>query len=288
MKVTKIGRTPAAAARGRRLILLTAAAICMTCASSYAQTVLGSPGAGFQTWTAADLNNNGAPFWDWPTVSFGSYSGNADSKNVGFCLTSTGDCVGIGSAIFAPGALPYWGMPYDPVNDVNGAIDPKVYFVSNNSRTLKATLWLNLATNTVEINEFGWFATDATGTVLGPRHILFKGGGVPPGTLTPDPVGKTVSFTPTQYFGYYFNDVSEGGCSVYTIANFTDSIDCSGHNMVVFTTNPVSTDASFWIAGEDPPNCYDGDCNLTLVQVTPVRTTLKPGPGIKSAPEFEK
>ena len=96
------------------LILLIALAVWTTCATSNAQpvttsktqtlTVMGSPGAGFQTWNPANLNNNGAPFWDAPTLSVGNYNGNQDSKNVGFCLTSSGDCVGIGSDASAPGA----------------------------------------------------------------------------------------------------------------------------------------------------------------------------------------
>jgi hypothetical protein len=263
MKASKIGRTPACA-RGCRLMLLIAVVSAATCATSLAQTVLGSPGAGYQKWTLNDLNNNGAPFWDWPTVVSGG-SGFPDSKNVGFCLTSTGDCVGIGSAMIAPGPIAFWGMPYDPVNDANGAMDNTVYFQNGSSPTLKATLWLNLATNNTEINEFGWFSTDSTGTTLGAMHILFQGSG----TTTPDPPGKTVSFHPTQYFGYYFADVSEGGCYVYTLGIYTDQNNCGGHNMVVFNKDPGSPKPpTFWIAGEDPPGCYDGDCNLTLVSVT--------------------
>jgi hypothetical protein len=254
-----------AARRRNRLILLIAMAVLTTCTASSAQTVIGSPGAGFQNWTAANLNNNGAPFWDAPTTNTQS---NPDSKNVGYCLTGGGDCVGINSQLFAPGRLPYWGMPFDSVNDANGALDPKVYFRRKGEQKLKATLELQLSTVPVEINEFGWFETNATGSVVGTRHILFKGGGVPPGTLTPDPVGKTVTFKPTHYFGYYFTDVSENGCLAYTLFGF-DTSGCSNHNIVVFATKPSSPHSAFWIAGEDPAGCGDGDCNLTLVKVTP-------------------
>jgi hypothetical protein len=254
-----------AARRRQGLILLIVMAVLTTCTASYAQTVIGSPGAGFQNWTAADLNNNGAPFWDAPTTNS---QGNPDSKNVGYCLTGGGDCVGINSQIFAPGRLPYWGMPFDSVNDANGALDPKVYFRRKGTQKLKATLELQLSTVPVEINEFGWFETNATGSVVGTRHILFKGGGVPPGTLTPDPVGKTITFRPTHYFGYYFSDVSENGCLAYTLFGFNTS-GCAKHNIVVFATKPNSPHSAFWIAGEDPAGCGDGDCNLTLVKVAP-------------------
>ena len=254
-----------AARRRHRLILLIAVAVLTTCTGSHAQTVIGSPGAGFQNWTAADLNNNGAPFWDAPTANS---QGNPDSKNVGYCLTGGGDCVGINSQLFAPGRLPYWGMPFDSVNDANGALDLKVYFRRKGAQKLKATLKLQLSTVPVEINEFGWFETNATGSVVGTRHILFKGGGVPPGSLTPDPVGKSVTFRPTLYFGYYFSDVSENGCLAYTLVSF-NTAGCANHNIVVFATKPGSPRSTFWIAGKDPAGCADGDCNLTLVKITP-------------------
>lgn len=260
-----IARKRTAARRRHGLILLIAMAVWTTCAASYAQTVIGSPGAGFQNWTAADLNNNGAPFWDAPTTNS---QGNPDSKNVGYCLTGGGDCVGINSQLFAPGQLPYWGMPFDSASDANGALDPKVYFRRKGEQKLKATLELQLSTVPVEINEFGWFETNATGSVVGTRHILFQGGGVPPGALTPDPIGKTVTFKPTHYFGYYFTDVSENGCLAYTLFG-SNTNGCSNHNIVVFATKPSSPHSTFWIAGEDPAGCGDGDCNLTLVKVTP-------------------
>jgi hypothetical protein len=244
------------------VILQIALALCAICATSYAQSIRGSAGAGFQTWTATDLNNNGAPYWDAVTEN---YLGDPTNKNVGFCLTGTGDCVGILTSVYAPGPIPYWGMSYNSAGDLNGAIDPLVYFHSA-GMMLRATLQLQLSSKSTEINEFGWFETNATGTVLGPKHRLFQGSGVPPGTLTPDPVGKTVTFKPTKYFGYYYSDVSENGCHVYTVSSFTDPV-CSDHNFVVFATHPGAARNAFIIAGEDPPGCNDGDCNLTLVKV---------------------
>jgi hypothetical protein len=266
-------RTAFRSRRGLSLLIAAAVWTGAACATSSAQTVIGSPGAGFQNWTAGNLNNNGAPFWDAPTKSFGSYSGNQDSKNVGYCLTGTGDCVGIGSHSSAPGPLSFWGMSYDAVNDAGGAFDPKVYFHRGPSaRTLKAILELQFTTVSGEINEIGWFETSSTGSVVGTRHILFRGGGVPPGSATPDPVGKKVTFKPTQHFGYYFSDVSENGCLAYTLSSFNDATaakDCTNHNFVVFSANPGSHRATFWIAAEDPPGCGDGDCNLTLMKVGP-------------------
>ncbi|MBU6503997.1 MAG: hypothetical protein KGQ35_14170 [Burkholderiales bacterium] len=246
--------------------LLAAIAACLVCGAAVAQTVIGSASAGFQKWTVADLNNNGAPFWDAFTTAFQPNLGSQTSRNVGFCLTSTADCQGIGSALHAPGPLPFWGMPYDAVGDTGGGFDPAVYFKDKDKHKLAATLMLNLSSNPKEINEFGWFETDAAGSAIGTRHKLFQGGGVPPGSLTPDPVGKTASFKPTEFFGYYYADVSEGGCFTYTLSKFNDS-DCADHNFVVFSAGKSGEHEGFWIAGEDPPGCGDGDCNLTLVRV---------------------
>ena len=282
-------------------VLLLAMAVLATCMASYAQTamsstaqitLIGSPGAGWQTWNLAtdvysnfiDLNSNGSPYWDVPLLAFGDYSGNPADKSVGWCMTSNGDCQGIGSALFAPGPLPFWGMVYDAATDTGGAIDPKMYFKTSR-QSYQATLFLNSATNTREINEFGWFETNSTGTVNGTKHILFNGSGYPPGTQTPDPIGRTVTFTPTQYFGYYYSDVSdpetvngpEHGCWAYTIFTFNDE-DCTAatgqgdHVFAVFLQQSPGQAPTYWVAGQDPSMCSeDGDCNLTVVKVSPVK-----------------
>jgi hypothetical protein len=243
-----------------RLILLIAMALSATYTTSSAQSIIGSPGAGFQTWKAENLNNNGAPYWDAFTKN---QLGNKTSRNIGFCLTNSGDCVGINSALSAPGAIPFWGMTYNSAADTGGGQDNLVYFKSDNKH-LRATLQLQLSTTATEINEFGWFETNSKGTTLGPIHRLFQGSGVPP---APSPVGKEVSFKPTKYFGFYFKDVSEGGCAVFTIASFTTDPNCSHHVFAVFATKPGSKNSAFEIAGLDPPGCGDGDCNLTLVGI---------------------
>jgi len=295
------------------LCLLTAIVVMTTCVGAHAQTIIGSAGNGWQTWNLAvdpnddrhyvDLNSNGAPFWDVPLTTFGDNQdgenfplnvppffvqtgGNAANKSIGWCLTSTGDCQGVGSALNAPGPLPFWGGAYNAATDTGGAMDPKVYFRSSSGVTYQATLYLNSATNTTEINEFGWFETDSTGSVKGNRHVLFQGAGNPPGTNTPDPVGKVVDFTPTPYFGYYFQDVSDPeptdnnlGCLAYTIFAFNDE-DCTSagsstygggqgdHVFAIFLQQVPHRSPIYWVAGQDPTTCNaDGDCNLTVVKV---------------------
>jgi hypothetical protein len=288
----RIVRTMSNALHRRSLILLAVLAAATICAA-HGQTLIGSPGAGWQTWSVTpnsfdqtDLNDNGAPFWDVQWAAAGSYGGgNLADKNAGFCMTSKGDCVGMGSAALAPGALSFWGMPYDSVNDTGGARDNSVYFHSNGSKLL-AVLFLNASANPTEINEIGWFETNSTGAVVGTRHKLYGGTGVSQ-DQTPDPVGKVVIFTPTAYFGYYYSDVSEPvdatatvpehGCYAYTLFNLDEPrcLEDSGgqgdHDFVVFSGNAkTSSNPTYWIAGEDPADCVneDGDCNLTIMSVT--------------------
>jgi len=313
MKIRSLeGRSFTVSRRG--LILLFALVALTTCAASNAQTLIGTPGAGWQTWsvtpissTQPDLNDNGAPWWDLQWAAAGSNyanTGGAD-KNPGFCMTATGDCVGMGSAAVAPGAIPFWAMPYDRVADTGGARDNKVYFHSF-GLALTATLYLNATANPNEVNDFGWFETNASGTVAGAKHKLFGGTGVTK-DLIPTPTGTSVTFTPTRYFGYYYSDVSEPacpdgtdttypdgvhpcadpnavlhGCYAYSLFNLNDQkcVEATGgqgdHDFIVFSPNAqTAVRPTYWIAGEDPADCQsnDGDCNLTVVKIAPALRT---------------
>jgi hypothetical protein len=328
----------------RSLILLIAVVLWAGCGTTYAQTLIGSSGAGWQSWsvddilcgeelnhiTAIDLcipyTGSGltpAPYWN---TEFGASKPNDEGrpaeKNVGFCMTSTGDCQGIGSALFAPGPLEFWaGTKFTPGNGnlgMGGARDDKVYFKNSGYSTSSGYRW-NKYTATLElqnsavpcgINAFGWFQTDAAGDKIIAMHELFSGTGEPRYTcsLTPAAVGASVMFTPSQYFGFYYSDVSEPacndgstdpqnfspevcpsaigggnghGCYAYTLFKLdeprctsTDNVpngNTNGdHDFVIFSTNPGSSHATYWIAGEDPTDCtqQDGDCNLTLVKVS--------------------
>jgi hypothetical protein len=296
------------ASRGRGLVLLVTIVILAICAVTNAQTLIGSPGAGWQTWSVLpitgtyaqpDLNENGAPWWDSQWGASGSYEGNPAEKNIGFCMSSTGDCEGMGSGAIAPGTIPFWAMPYDPVGDTGGARDNKVYFHSTGG-PLVAVLYLNATSNPDEENEIGWVETNSTGTVVGKHHPLFAGTGVNHDQI-PDAVGKVVVFTPTPYFAYYFSDVSEPACpdgsdpygpsystqcgnpalplhgcyanSLFLLndAKCTEAGGEQGdHDFVIFSKNPSASLPTYWITGEDPGDCLnlDGDCNLTTITVT--------------------
>jgi hypothetical protein len=246
-------------------------ALCGTC---YADTIMSLfPGAGFQTWTAADVNNNKAPYWDYPTnYPFPPLN----NGNVGFCLTT--GCAGQLSPGPAPGAIPFWGLSYDSTFDFGGGLDPNFFFKSaGGSETLKATLEVSLATAANETNSFGWFETDSIGSFVGHPHPLFS---------TSDRPGAVATFQPTDYYCYYFHDISESGlddsltnCEVFTLSSFntppcdSTSIVFRDHQLAAFATDPNSPLTSFWIAGLNATaECTPGDgadCNLTLVKIEP-------------------
>src|SRR4051794_40614656 len=255
------------------LCLLAVIAIAIACTDSQAQKLIGSPGAGWQNWSVTpnssvqpDLNDNASPYWDvqWASAIGGYGNPTVADKNAGFCMTSTGDCVALGSGALAPGAIPFWGMPYDPLNDTGGARDNTMYFRSTGG-PLVAVLYLNFSVVPEEVNEFGWFETDATGTRAGARHQIFGGTGSDH-DLTPDRVGKVVVFTPTTYFGYYYSDVSEHvaatdtvprhGCYVYSIFSLTEPrcLEEGGqgdHDFAIFSANAkTSSRPTYWIAAE--------------------------------------
>jgi len=305
------------------LLLVSAIFASLACATSSAQTLIGSPGAaGWQSWSVDDIlcgseisgvggpppnpcippSSSGgvpAPYWNTEFGASGpNDEGNPAEKNAGFCMTSTGDCQGIGSALFAPGTLKFWAktafVPGNGTLGTGGVRDDNVYFQNSGYQThygyrwnsYKATLYLNASAVPCGINAFGWFETNASGTVVGKMHELFQGTGEPRYACAtkPSPVGSTVTFTPTQYFGFYYSDVSEPtqvngvddhGCYAYTLYGLNEP-NCQesnqgAHDFVIFSTNPGSSHTTYWIVGEDPTDCtqQDGDCNLTMVKISP-------------------
>ena len=58
---------------------------------------------------------------------------------------------------------------------------------------MKATLERQFTTSAEPkaINEIGWFDTNASGTVIGTKHVLFRGAG--------NPVGSTIPDTPNSF-----------------------------------------------------------------------------------------
>jgi hypothetical protein len=262
--------------RSKSLILLIALAGWALCGTSYGDTIMSRIDGdlvGFQTWTEATLNNNdGVPYWNVPSnYPFPPFK----EGNVGFCLTT--GCAGELRPGPPPGPIPFWG-------DTGGGLDPNFYFQRGAAPALQATLEVSLANLDTEgrreTNSFGWFETDRRGsTVIGHPQPLFS---------ATDPVGTVATFQPTEFYGYYFHDLSEssfsedlGNCLVFTLSSL-NTTPCGQnelfHFMAAFANNPTSplthTHSTFWVAGLNAVSeCVSNDCNLTLVKVDEV-----PGP----------
>jgi hypothetical protein len=273
----------------KRVSILSIALIASSLAAPcYADSLRGSAGAGFQRWFASNLNttlnNNGSPYWDYPT----KYPATGDfppgfppvvtippgqNANVGYCLTGMGNCPqNFLKPDLPPGPIPFWGLAYDASADTGGGLDPKMYFKKDTPNRLQATLELQLSSSANELNEFGWFETNKNGSLVGTTHTLFKGSGTGGAT----PVGTSVEFKPTHYYGYYFRDVSEGNClvsSIFVSNSCTTPPNSNRHSIAIFATDPSSRFSSYWIGALDSPGeCQGADCNLGVVKVEPVET----------------
>jgi hypothetical protein len=185
---------------------------------------------------ASDLNNSGNFFWDNP-------SWDGSGMNVGYCLTNSGSCTGLGGG--APGARPFWQLS-------NGGADPDFYLSS--TQTLTFTFAMGAGTNT-SFDTFGWY-NPANPAISG---VLFQGSAVPGATAT----------LPAGNYGFYLTDSAPGVNETwFTQSLLNPSGETSDQHFVVF--DPIS---SYWIGMEDLPfnGLYgsDKDYQDMLVQVTP-------------------
>lgn len=233
-------RWAAVVSSGTAVVLLLVGFVALSAHSCIAQAIVGGPGAAFQTWTANDVNNNGAPYWD-------NLSSDGETYNIGFCLAGTGGCVLYDGA---PGAIPFWGLPYNSITDSGGAADLNFFVVGSAPSGLRATLEAHYA---FDIGTFGWFETNSTGTTLGTKHTLF----------TPSsPLGTRVSFTPTQFYGYWYTRDTN---TYYTISNFNTNVTTQ-QRFTLFEPAPGTALTDIWIGVDDAPNS-DLDYNDCVVRV---------------------
>jgi opacity protein-like surface antigen len=147
----------------RNLTIATLSLFALMASASFADTIVGSSGAGFQTYPVANVNENGTPYWD--NTSF-----DGSNKNVGFQL------VGLGVS-----PLDYWGYS-------NGSADTNISF-SQNGLNDGATLQIEVAGN-ANINEFGWYQVGSP-SILNP---IFTG---------PDSPILSTTFDPSSSYGFY-------------------------------------------------------------------------------------
>jgi hypothetical protein len=191
--------------------------------SAFADTISGTAGAAFQSWTAADLNQNGAPYWDNTSLD-------GPNMNIGFFLTDAPTA----PLADAPGALPFWGNTYNSVTDSGGTPDLNFFFQKNSSFSI-ANLQLAVAANS-NINEFGWYDISDPSVL----YTIFGGSNSPPGTSD--------SFTPSGQYGFWLK--GDDG-TYYTQSSLNPSGDTSHQHFAVFEQSSTNGSEVYWLGIED-------------------------------------
>jgi hypothetical protein len=210
--------------------------VCSTFAS--ADQIIGSAGAGFQTWTTADLNENGTPYWD-------NTSTDGPQRNIGYCMAGGGNC----TISPLPGTLPYWG-------NSDGTADSSIYFgnagVANN-----ATMQIEIAGN-ASTNQFGWVGYDPlTGNLTTALNIIFTGS---------DSAGATATFTPTPFY-LFFIKTAEGNVFFTNLSKNSGPFADSMQHFAIFGAGP----GSYYLGMEDLSDRFsDHDYNDMVVFVSDV------------------
>lgn len=190
--------------------------IVLMTSTAFADKIIGSDGTDWQSWTTTELNQNGKPYWD-------NTSGDGSKKNIGYCLTGTGNC----TLDTSPGTLAFWGKS-------DGKADPNFYFSKTADSSHNFTLELELA-GYRDRNVFGWYEYDPIKDKIGTKHIIFYG---------PDNPEKSVDFIMSENYGFYLY-VGNTDKTYYTQSEFnTDDID--NQHFAIFRDNNI-----FWIAMED-------------------------------------
>jgi hypothetical protein len=226
----------------RKVLLVVALALLTAPATALADTIqTTSSGHDWRTWSSSNLDQDGRPYWD-----NGSWDG--AYKNIGYCLTGTGNC----AMPDAPGAIPFWGNAYNSGTDSGGGFDPNFFFAKDSPGST-AALKIEIA-GFANSNTFGWFVTNSAGTLLGAQHELFNG---------PQGAGAVATFTPTLYYGFYLTTPQHN--TFYTLSS--QGSDPGIQHFAVFS----GPGESYWLGMEDLKFCNtDKDYNDMVVYVAPV------------------
>ena len=236
----------------RKIAVVLAFALVVLCTAAFADTLQSTTGG--SGWVSGWNPPTGTGHADFPSNAGtngyywdnGSYDGTIGTMNVGYCLTGTGECAG--QIASPPGNIPFWS------GDGAGAADMSMFFQSTAPGVDASALKIEIAGN-AGINVFGWFETNSTGSIVGALHTIFTG---------PDSNGAVAVFTPTTYYGLYFQ--GENGNTFYSVAGLGS--DPNYQHFAVFDGG----NGGFWIGMEDLPFSHptDFDYNDMIVSITPV------------------
>lgn len=216
-----------------------------------ADLVVGSSGAGWQTWQATSpTNSDSGPgsneFWD-------NQSWDGRRCNIGYWLT--GAATGCSNSVYngglpaseAPGQIEFWGQS-------RSTNDSSFYFTSEGSHS--ATLRIEVAGNR-NYNAFGWYDLGSPSTL----HELFDGGD--------SPTAISANFSPVGNYGFYFTDKSG---NTYRTSQKKDSKQEQRFALFRESPHTKGNEADvFWLGLEDLPLANsDRDYNDLVVRVSAV------------------
>jgi hypothetical protein len=215
---------------------------------AFSDTIVGSGSAAFQNWVAADLNENGHPYWDQKSMD-------GIDRNIGYYLTDAPTA----PLAEAPGALPFWGNAYNSHADNKGTADLNIFF----QRTaLSSTVNLELeVAGLSNVNQFGWYNITQP-SVLYP---LFAG---------PDSAPATNVFSPSVQYGLYLKSV--GGATFYTQSSLNQCSETTHQHFAVFQQSAISGKEIYWLGIEDSTTAalahegYMGDYNDMVIRLCPL------------------
>lgn len=227
-----------------------ALAVLLTVAPAFSDTISGSGGAGFQSWAATNLTENGSPYWD-------NTSMDGPGRNIGFYLTDAATAPLPG----APGVLPYWGNPFDSGNDTGGTADPSFFF-QRTAPSSTVVLQLEVAGRS-NVNEFGWYDIPAPASPP-TLHPLFSG---------PDAALTTNTFSPGTQYGFYVK--SDSTALYFTQSSLNSGGDTAHQHFAIFQDSAATGKESYWIGVEDfsmnelaGNENHAGDYNDMLIHLT--------------------
>jgi hypothetical protein len=232
----------------RKIFLILILAISLSGSAAFADTLTGTTGVWLQSgvWVP---NENNYPYWDHT-------SWDGSQRNVGFYLMKTG---AFASNPNSPDLTANAQSFY--INNGNGSADPNVYFQGSGTGNNAFQMFIEVA-GLKSQNSFGWYDTNATGTL----HEIFAGG-----VNAPPLQSATVSISATSY-GFYMKNSSN---TWYTQASLQTGSSSDQH--FAFFQDPAKYPGTFFIGVEDLPFCNtDRDYNDMIISTRAMPIPLPP------------
>lgn len=206
--------------------------------------VRGSPGVGFQRWTAADiegsLQDNGRPYWN-------HQSGDGPGMNIGDLLSGANGNATL-SPDTRPGALPFWGKRFSAgAQGAGGAADANILLTSPGAGNHELVVTVITSISAAgPAAEMGWYNVGRGVRISEPRPLVTEAS--PPGTR--------VTFRPGLVFGFYIHNRNRSPTPWYMFSALNRN-DRGKQHFAVF----AERNGTCWIGVEDAPFFGGSDCD---------------------------